>query len=132
MPLVIDRTDDQAIEVGNITVKVLKVSRRSIVVAVVAPVGVPIIRGELVAGDVTWNRGLKGRPGERGQLVLTRRVGESVILGGGLVEIRLNRIERGHAKLVIKAPRAIKIERAETNQNTDGGNVTDEAKGIRI
>lgn len=51
-------------------------------------------------------------------LVLTRSLGEGIVLGNG-VEIRVSRISRGEVKLAFSGPREIRILREEYSSVRD-------------
>lgn len=53
-----------------------------------------------------------------GRLVVTRQVGESVWIGGD-IEVRLEAIEHKRVRLVVLAPREVKVRR-----NRDEGQTT--------
>lgn len=51
-------------------------------------------------------------------LILTRRVGESIIVGDD-IEIKLTEIKGGQARIGIKAPDSVNIRRAELEARSD-------------
>ena len=50
---------------------------------------------------------------EVGTLILTRRLEQSIMLADGLIEVTVTEIQGGRVKLMVRAPRDIKILRGE-------------------
>ena len=53
-------------------------------------------------------------------LVLTRRVGEKIIIGGD-IEVAVLAVKDGHVKIGIDAPRDVSVNRAEIQERIDNG-----------
>lgn len=52
-------------------------------------------------------------------LVLTRRVGESILIGDD-IQIKVSEVDRGLVKLAVKAPDDVPIVRQEISQRVGG------------
>ena len=53
------------------------------------------------------------RPGHRGRLIVTRNIGESILINNE-IEVRLDEIESRRARLVVMAPLDVTVRRCET------------------
>lgn len=49
---------------------------------------------------------------DRGRLCVTRKVGQGVTIGNG-VEVRVHKVQGGTIRLVIEAPKDVKVLRSE-------------------
>lgn len=92
-----------------IVVQVHRIHGNTVKLAIRAPRDIPVHRGEIAAYPTR-----ERDPSQtEGMLILSRKVGEEVVMGDGFIVVRVTKIHGNQVKLAFSAPRHVTVFRGE-------------------